>query len=125
MKPLGLFSLGIVVGSIIATGVNNTTRWKDSDKLVASFVGAAVAGAVPTFIGKAGISTWDVAVQFYPLGLAYGWFWFYTPGALQNLASPDSKIRVVGALHVAALVLSVVLGVLLFLSPEFRNRLPQ
>lgn len=125
MAALGLFALGLFVGTIVATGVDHTANWKNSAKVVASFLSAALAGTVLTFIQRVGGPSLNQSTAYcYPLGLAYALIWYYTPVAIDHIKSTNSGLRFLGWLHIMGLVVSVVLGALLFFSPTVRQLLP-
>jgi hypothetical protein len=72
MLWLGMCALGIFIGSVITYGLRKTEDWSNPGNVFSSVVGAAVAGAIFTFIKYLGGDTRPEAVALYPVGLAYG-----------------------------------------------------
>ena len=124
MGALGLLMLGAFIGWVICYGLFQTTNWDNSGKLISAVIGAAVTGAVFSFI------TWlqpnGEAVYWYPIGLAYGalcnalgYVAFHAYPANER---PEKNTRIIAG---GCIGLASVLLLLLLLWPWFRGLLPE
>jgi hypothetical protein len=124
MLPLGLFSLGIFVGTIVTVAIEKINDWTDIQKILGAVFSAVFAGAILAFIRLASGQQLERAAAYYPIGLFYGLVWYYARAAVDHVQANDTGTIALGWLHIAGLALSVFLAALVFLSPKFRERLP-
>jgi hypothetical protein len=124
MSYIGLLALGIFVGTLLCIAVRKTTNWSDAVKVVVALLGAALSGAVFTFIEWVTGGKLGSALYMYPVGLAWSLLFLYADEAVANVTSTNSKSRVVGWLHMSSMVLATVLVLLLLFSNDFRKLLP-
>lgn len=124
MSYLGLLALGVFVGTLLCIAVRRTTDWSDAVKVAVAIIGAALSGTVLIFIEDEMRVTSGDAIFMYPVGLAWSLLWLYADQAIENVRSDNGNQRIVGWLHVGAMVLGTVLMLLLLLSEDARESLP-
>jgi len=124
MLALGLFSMGIFVGSIVTMAVEKINDWSDLQKILGALFSAAFAGAVLAFVRLASGQNLQEAAAYYPMGLFYGLLWYYARAAVNHVRASDTGTIALGWLHIVGLVLSVAVAGLLFLSKAFRDLFP-
>lgn len=124
MAYLGFLALGVFVGTLICVAIGKTTNWTDAVKLVTALIGAALSGVVFTFIQWMHNQSFGPSIFMYPVGLAWSLIWLYAYEALINLKE-KGNLQIIGWLHISGMVIATVLVLLLLLSKDFRNLLPQ
>jgi hypothetical protein len=125
MTALGLFTLGIFVGTIVTMGVEKVNDWSNIQKVLGAIFSAVFAGVILVFIRTAAGENLQEAAPYYPIGLFYGLLWYYARAAVAHVQANDTGMKALGWLHIAGLALSAILAGLIFLSPSFRSQLPQ
>lgn len=124
MSFLGLLTLGVFVGTLIGISVKKTTDWSDSVKVIVGLIGAAFSGVVFGFIEKMLGTNLGDSLFMYPVGLTWSLIWIEAEQAVKNVRSNNFSQKIIGWLHIGAIVLGTVLVLLLLLSEDFRNLLP-
>jgi hypothetical protein len=107
MDYVGLFCLGIFVGSIAAVGLKFMTdpaNWKQG---MTAMILATLSGSSVLFVDRFRSSE---AIGTYPMGLLIALIWAYAPVALDNIGSQSRQMRALGWLHLVAVVLATLLS---------------
>jgi hypothetical protein len=107
MDYVGLFCLGIFVGSIAAVGlrfISDANTWKQG---MTAMIAATLSGATVLFVDRYKDSA---AIGAYPMGLLIALIWGYIPVAVANIKSNQKVERVIGYLHLSAAVVATLLA---------------
>ena len=125
MGYLGMLALGAFVGSLVCIAIRKMINWKDPVKVLTALLSAALAGSAFTFIQKTfGTDPNQGAIYMYPVGLLWSLTWLYADQAVEHISSAQHSKKVIGWLHVAGIILSTALVLLLLLSESFRGLFP-
>ena len=107
MDYVGLFCLGIFVGSIAVVGLQYMTsasKWKQG---LTAIIVATLSGTAILFVDRYKSSP---AVGAYPMGLLIALIWGYIYVATANMLHIDRKRKILGWLHLAGAVTATLLA---------------
>lgn len=116
MDYLGLFCLGVFVGTVATFGMNRVESLKDWQTVLAMTLPAVLSGAAMVFIDR---FKYSPAFGCYPLGLAAALVWAYTSRAVQNVKEGRPIVRVLALLHLAAAALVTVAAAFVATVPAY------
>lgn len=114
MDYLGLLCLGAFVGSIAALGVRYIKSIDQWEKVLAAVLPAVLSGVALAFVERFKESA---ALGCYPLGLVLAMLWTYADVAVENAASANSRLALIGWGHIAACVVASLAALTLALIP--------
>jgi hypothetical protein len=110
MDYLGLFCLGVFVGTIATFGMHKVESLKDWQTVLSLTLPAVLSGAAVMLVDK---FKYSPAFGAYPLGLAVALSWAYVPRAVENLRSSSKCMKTVGVLHICASTVLTAAGIYL------------
>lgn len=106
MDYLGLFCLGVFVGTIATLGLRRVETIPDWEKVLAFTLPAVLSGAAMVFLDR---FRYSPAFGCYPLGLVAALVWAYITVALQHIRKADEPSAWRRALSWAHIVLAFVI----------------
>jgi hypothetical protein len=113
MDYLGLFCLGVFVGTIATFGMNKVTQLSEWKTVMTLTLPAVLSGAAMVFIDR---FKYSPAFGCYPLGLAVALTWAYTARSLENIRA-GGWLRGAGVLHLLASALLTFAGIVVAAYP--------
>jgi hypothetical protein len=99
MDYLGLFCLGVFVGTIATFGMGKVVSLKDWQTVLSLTLPAVLSGAAMVFIDR---FKYSPAFGSYPLGLVVALLWAYTQKSIDNLKAGPTSVRILAVLHLLA-----------------------
>lgn len=116
MDYLGLFRLGVFVGTIATFGMHRVESLKEWRTVLSLTLPAVLSGAAVMLVDK---FKYSPAFGAYPLGLAVALAWAYIPRALEHIRGDSRCMKTIGVLHILATTLLTAAGIALAAYPAF------
>lgn len=119
MDYLGLFCLGVFVGTIATLGVkyiNDVSEWQ---KVLAAVLPAVLSGVAIAFVDR---FKYAPSLGAYPLGLVAALMWAYSDVGVKNFTCGENKgTKAIGFLHLLAASLVTISSAVLVLVPALKQ----
>jgi len=116
MDYLGLFCLGVFVGTIATFGLRRVASIKDWQTVLGFTLPAVLSGAAMVFIDR---FKYSPAFGAYPLGLVCALMWAYTTVSVDNIKNGPPLIRWLAITHLLVAGLLTLAGACVATYPAF------
>lgn len=117
MDYLGLFCLGVFIGTVSIIGVRYVKDLQQWQNVFIAILPVVLSGATIAFVDR---FKYSPAIGCYPLGLVAALMWIYIDKAVENFIDVDKKgMKRIGILHIFASSLVTALSITLVSIPAY------